>query len=57
MRKKADATAALARAAAALLTRVGHITEELQAAQQQARRRAGATRTDQETLARARKAD
>jgi circadian clock protein KaiC len=49
--------ASLKAQAAALLTRVGHITEELQAAQQQARRRAGATRTDQETLARARKAD
>jgi len=49
--------ASLKAQAAALLTRVGHIKEELQTAQQQARRRAGATRIDQETLARARKAD
>jgi circadian clock protein KaiC len=49
--------ASLKAQAAALLARVGHITEELQTSQQQARGRAGVTRTDQETFARARKAD
>ncbi len=49
--------ASLKAQAAALLARVGRITEELQTSQRQARRRGKAVSVDQRALARARQAD